>query len=401
MVDESDNIASDLQGAGRLAADAVVGVTDVVESMHRTVTTIGGLLGDSERERTGGITGLVYWNIRTITRLVGSGIDVALAPLVRTLGEMESSRGREAVIAALNGVLGDYLVQTGNPLAISMCLRRDGATLDVSGALREAVADADGRLLLMVHGSSSNDLQWERKGHDHGRSLADELGLATAYLHYNSGRHISENGRELASLLESLSGAIPELEELSIVGHSMGGLVARSACYYADEAGYAWRAKLERLVCLGTPHHGAPLEKSGNWFENILQVNPYSAPFARLGKIRSAGVTDLRFGSVLDDDWAGSERFELGSDARTPVPLPGDVDCYALAATTSPEGGRVADGLVGDGLVPLDSALGRHKDASKALTFDDTYVARGVGHLDILCSAEVYEVLRGWFGLES
>jgi pimeloyl-ACP methyl ester carboxylesterase len=398
MADESDNIASDLQGAGRLATDAVVGVTDVVESMHRTVTTFGGLLGGPERERTTGITGFVYGNVRTITRLVGVGLDAALTPLVGALGEMESSRGREAIVAALNGVLGDYLEQTGNPLAISMNVRRDGTPIAPDDAgFGDAVARAEGHVLLMVHGSSSNDLQWERKGHNHGVALAEEYGYAPIYLHYNSGLHISENGRALSDLLEAFVGDAAEVESLSILGHSMGGLVARSAYYYADEAGHQWQSKLARLACLGTPHHGAPLEKSGNWFENILQVSAYTAPFARLGKIRSAGVTDLRYGSILDDDWAGVERFALGSDNRTPVPLPEDVACYAVGATTGEEGGSIADHVVGDGLVPLTSALGEHDDPDRRLSFDDTLVVRGVDHLDLLCSTDVYDALSRWF----
>lgn len=397
---DEDNAANDLRSVGQLTVDAVIGVTDVVEAMHHTVHTLGGLIGDAERGRTGGLTGFVYSNIRTITRLVGNGLDVALAPLSNSLGESESSRAREALVAAINGVLGDYLVESENSLAIPMTIRREGEPISADDAdFHEALDEANGRLLLMIHGSSANDLQWERNGHNHGEALADEFGYATAYLHYNSGRHISENGEDLAGFLESFLEDAPEIEEIVILAHSMGGLVARSACHYAGRAQYSWRDRLDAIFFLASPHHGSPLERYGNWVDNILEISAYSAPFARLGKIRSAGVTDLRFGYLLHDDWRGRERFKLGRDDSTPVPLPDDVRCYAVGATTGENGGRVADQIVGDGLVPLDSALGRHSDAEKSLDIPDSHrvVVRKTGHLDVLGSDEVYQALRGWF----
>ena len=118
-----------------------------------------------------------------------------------------------------------------------------------------------------------------------------------------------------------------------MIAHSMGGLVSRSACHYGKTSGHTWLNHLRKLVFLGTPHHGAPLEKGGNRIDKILQMNPYSAPFSTLGKIRSRGITDLRYGNVVDDDWKGRDRFNAGGDRRIPVPLPESVQCYAIAAT--------------------------------------------------------------------
>ncbi|UUZ51461.1 GPI inositol-deacylase [Massilia sp. B-10] len=94
------------------------------------------------------------------------------------------------------------------------------------------------------------------------------------------------------------------VDELLIVAHSMGGLVARSACHAAQEEGHSWPGLLRKMAFLGTPHHGAPLERGGNWVHLVTDLSAYSAPFSRLAKIRSAGITDLRHGSVLDEDWA-------------------------------------------------------------------------------------------------
>ena len=399
MPSEPDNSHNYLRGAGQLTVDAIVGVTDLVEAMHRTVTTLGGLFAGGQRERMPGVTGSVYSNIRAVTAIAGKGLDAALGVLASRLGELESSEGREALLAVLNGVVGDYLVATDNPLASPMQLRQDGKLVSVDDpALHEAIRQSGGRVLLMVHGSSCNDLQWRYKGHDHGAALADELGLVPLYLRYNSGRHTSENGSELADLLEAFVEDVPELSDLTILAHSMGGLVARSACHYAEQAGYGWRDRLRKLICLATPHHGALLERSGNWVDHILQISPYSTPFARLGKIRSCGVTDLRYGNVVHEDWRGGERFELGPDERCPVPLPDGVECYAVAATTASQSNYFIDQVVGDGLVQLDSALGRHDEPELELGFPQShqFVARGASHLDVLCDPTVYETLEGW-----
>jgi hypothetical protein len=376
------NVASDLRGAARLAVEATVGVAGIVEEMQGP---------------TLGIAGLVHRAIRGTSSLVGKGVDALLAPFVPLLGRTRSRPGMEAILAALNGVIGDHLAATGNPLAIPMQLRRDGAAIDPAmPALAKAIPGATGKVLLLVHGSSMNDLGWSRNGHDHGAALARDLGFTPLYLHYNSGLHVSENGRELAVLLERLLDAWPvPVEELAIVAHSMGGLVARSACHQAERGGQRWPRSLRRMAFLGTPHHGAPAERLGNWVNVVLAAAPFTGPLARLPRIRSAGVTDLRHGSLLEEDWSGRDRFRHGPDRRRPVPLPLGTRCLAVAASMSR--GPVAR-LRGDGLVPVESALGRHADAARTLALprDGRAVVHGAGHLDLLDRPEVYERLRAW-----
>ena len=223
--------------------------------------------------------------------------------------------GREALLAALNGVLGDYLAASNKPLAIAMHLRRGGIALPMEReALAAAIPQAGSKIVVLLHGLCMSDLQWKRHGHDHGAALANDLGYTAVYLHYNSGLHISSNGRAFAELLESLVERWPvPVTELALVGHSMGGLVARSACHYGKLAHHAWLGHLAKAVFVGTPHHGAPLERGGNWVDLLLGTTPYSAPLARLGKIRSAGITDLRFGYLLDKDWKRRDRFAPGN----------------------------------------------------------------------------------------
>jgi hypothetical protein len=384
---------SDVRGLARLAAEATTGVTDLVEAVHQDVARP---LGMPRR----GIRGLVYGSVRGITRLAGGGVDTLLAPFASRLGGRSSSRRREAWLAALNGVLGDHLAAGGNPLAIPMSLRRGGRTLVLEReALEAAIPEAGGRVLVLAHGLCMNDLQWHRRGHDHGAALARDLGYTPVYLHYNTGLHASTNGRAFAGLLEALIQGWPRpVEELAIVAHSLGGLVSRSALHYGARAEHEWPRRLRKLVFLGTPHHGAALERGGNWVDVVLEAAPYAAPFARLGKIRSAGITDLRYGNLLDEDWEGRDRFEPARDARRPVPLPDGVLCYAAAATTGKRPGDLNDRLLGDGLVSLSSALGRHEDPDRSLPIPEPHqwVGRGMNHMDLLSRPEVYGRIREW-----
>jgi len=391
---------SDIRGYSRLAVDATIGLTNLVESMHRNIARVPGVLGAATQERTTGITGLVYRSIRGVTRLVGGSIDAVLAQLVPLLGEVPSSTEREAVLAALNGVLGDHIAVSGNPLATPMRLRRDGQPLELtSQALAAAIPQPGGKILLLAHGLCMNDRQWRRKGHDHGAALAADAGFTQVYLHYNSGLHVSINGRAFAGLIEDLLRAWPvPVQELVIIGHSMGGLLARSACHYGKLAGHDWLRHLGKIVFLGTPHHGAPLERGGNWVDVILGVSPYSAAFARLGKIRSAGITDLRYGNLVDEDWEHRDRFARMKDKRIAVPLPEAVRCYAAGASIAKKAGALSEQLLGDGLVPLRSALGQHANPSLSSPIPQSrqWIGYGMNHLDLLGRKDVYEQIQQW-----
>ena len=384
---------SDLHGLSRLGLTAVEEVIGIVESVHARCLL---------RDTAGGITGFAYRKARATTAVVGRWVDARLAPLPDP--GRRSSAEREAVLAALNGVVGDFLAASGNALAIPMRLRQHGQPLELErSALAEAVPGPSGKLLILAHGLCRCDLQWRRNHHDHGEALARALGYTPLYLHYNSGRHISHNGRELSELLDTLVREWPvPVQEVSILAHSMGGLVARSACRYGRAARHAWLRPLRHMVFLGTPHHGAPLERSGNWLTVILGRNRFTTPFARLGQLRSAGITDLRYGNLVDEDWQGRDRFEHGGDNRRRVPLPRGVQCYAIAGTTGRRLGDMRDRLLGDGVIPLDTALGRHPDPGRSLRFpkSHTWVGFGIHHLDLLSRIEVYRKLRAWLGGE-
>jgi pimeloyl-ACP methyl ester carboxylesterase len=207
---------------------------------------------------------------------------------------------------------------------------------------------------------------------------------------------------ELSWLLEGLVREWPvPLRELTLLGHSMGGLLARSACQQAPHAGHTWPAKLARMIFLGTPHHGAPLERHGNRLQNFVAgLSPYVAPLARLGMLRSAGVTDLRHGNLLDQDWYHCDRFAHADDCRAIVPLPPQVRCYALAATLGKKPRDLDDRWLADGLVPVWSALGEHRDAARDLGIPAArrWIGYGMSHWDLLSRPEVYAEVSYCFG---
>jgi pimeloyl-ACP methyl ester carboxylesterase len=395
---------ADLRAVIQLASQATAGVTGIVEGVHQSIWSSLGFAA-AQPGRARGITGLVYRSIDAVNRGVSGVADGALGVLQQLSAPPEEGPGppshrREALLAALNGVLGDHLAATGNPLALPMTLRYRGQALDWQAQPPE---QPGGKLLLMIHGLCMNDLQWQAQHDgvpvDHGQALAATHGHTPIYLRYNSGLHISENGRELSAQLERLVAHWPvPVEEITLLGHSMGGLVARSAAHYAGLEESRWLGHLRRLVFLGTPHHGAPLERAGNWIDAALGSTPFSAPIARLGQLRSAGITDLRYGHLLDSDWQGHGRFRRSGDTRRALPLPAAVRCHAVAAVIASRRGALADRLTGDGLVPLHSALGQHEQAERTLAFAERSqrVVHGINHLALLRDAEVGEQLLAW-----
>jgi hypothetical protein len=383
---EKSNSDTELQGLARLITEATLSVTDIVEAMHHRIVHPPFLPSTPIQRLITGIAGITYQGIRTSTRIIGKGLDKGIGRLAPLTGDLKSSPEKEIIQSVLNGVLGDYLEAKENPLAIKMDFRPVGEA-------------ANGRILLMIHGSCLNDQTWTRGGHNHGLRLATELNKTPVFLRYNSGRHISTNGRELSELLEELLvGWTQPVEELMVLAHSMGGLVLRSALYYAQQQEKMWPQYLRKIVFLGTPHHGAPLEQLGNYLDAVLATIPYTQPLARLARVRSAGVTDLRYGNLLDQDWQGRDRFKLSGDIRRIVPLPDNVTCYSLAAVMDNLKKRIPVVRPGDGLVEVSSALGQHKEAAKNLSFkeENTWVARQHSHLDLLNSTAVFNKIKEW-----
>ncbi len=391
---------ADLRGLARLGFDATVGITNVVEHLHHTISDRAVPFAKPVVGYVRRVNEAIYHTIRGTTWLAARGVDAAIRVVEPTTGGRPTSRERDAALAALNGIWGDHLEASANPLAIRTELRAQGRPLALTKeGLYAALPDATGRIAVLAHGLCMNDLQWQRNGHHHGAMLANEFGYTVVDLHYNSGLHISTNGLRFAALLERLIAHWPvPVEELVIVGHSMGGLVARSACRKAQLRSLAWLTKLSKLVCLGSPHHGAVLERGGHLLVTLFEASPYVAPFARLGNARSAGITDLRYGNLQRADWVGRHAHDQKRDDRTPTPLPAGVAVYLLAATLAEQPKGMRHALIGDGLVTLASAWGEHRTRALALSVPASHKAliTRANHWDLLSHPEAADALRRW-----
>ena len=161
----------------------------------------------------------------------------------------------------------------------------------------------------------------------------------------------------------------------------------------AERAGHGHQAVAEQLVLQAAFLR----QRAGLGLDMLLSATPYAGPFGRLAKLRSAGITDLRHGNLVDDDWVGGDRFESATDRRKAVPLPAGPRCFAIAGTWAREG-DLKDKLLGDGLVPVASALGKHRLAKRTLKFPPQHqrVFEQTGHMQLLSSTEVFEQLRDW-----
>jgi pimeloyl-ACP methyl ester carboxylesterase len=221
--------------------------------------------------------------------------------------------------------------------------------------------------------------------------LRDSDGWTPLYAEYNSGLHISDNGRLLATYLDELQAAWPvPVTEIALVGHSMGGLVVRAAAHQA--ADFAWAGSLRHVIGLGAPHLGAPLERLVNRGTHALGRLPETLPFAQWLNRRSVGIKDLRHGAVLEDDWFGIDP-EDRLDRCNPATLVPGVQYSMVSATLS----RKPDGVFAhDLLVQHMSAHG--SGAKRRIEFDVDrlfHIGRRT-HFDLLIDPEVYGAIRGW-----
>jgi pimeloyl-ACP methyl ester carboxylesterase len=305
-------------------------------------------------------------------------------------------------LALLNGLVGDRLEREGSPLQQPMAVRVGGLPVPRRRrAIAEAFPQATPRLVVFVHGLMGEEHGWllgRRQGReDYGTRLARDLGCTPVYIRYNTGRHISENGRSLADLLEALVDAWPvEVEEIALVGHSMGGLVSRSACHCAALEDARWVRNVRHVISLGSPHLGAPLEQAVHVASHALGKLPETRMMSTFLRRRSSGIRDLRQGSLVDEDWRDRDPEALRAAACQEVPLlEGATHCFVSATVTrSPRHplGRV----VGDTLVLVPSATGRSR--TRVLGFEDEYGLHvgATNHIALLNHPAVYEKLQTW-----
>lgn len=300
--------------------------------------------------------------------------------------------------AIANGVAGDKLARWDNALGYELGLYSlAGERIEADVLIPELATQPPHRYALFAHGLCNSELDWDNAEHRRFAESLTERGYRVAYLRYNTGRAIHENGTELACLLEQYFGRTSAT--LLLIGHSMGGLLYRSAFAHARQQGMRWLARVSHTAYLGSPHHGAPLEKVGNLANALLGYTPYTAPLMRLGNIRSRAIKDLRHGCITPED-SQALSDEVHHDPRQSVPaLPQHVNHFLIAA--SMEQTATAGQWLGDGLVPVTSAFGHHEDSARQLSAPQLQREhiQPLGHLAMLGDVRVYRALRHWLGL--
>ena len=381
--------SDEVKAAGELAGEAMSGAAGIVCDVQRGVSKrVFGMLGGVAapvRLAHDGITAVVHGAVRAGMRAVPSGGGHALALTAAPDAPPLAADPRGAfALAALNGMWGDRLERDHAPLALGMDLRHDGGETD--------------RIAVFVHGLCETDASWRLGGRPtYGERLRGDLGHTPVHARYNTGRHISDNGRALAAALDALVQDWPvEVRELVLVGHSMGGLVARSACHYGERDGLGWTERLRHVVCLGSPHMGAPLERAAARGSHWLSRLPETAPLARVLTVRSAGVKDLRYGACLEEDWRDVDPDEWGPDRCGDFPFLPSATYYYVGATVAREKDSPLGRVIGDALVQFPSASGDGPLRKLAFEIDHGLHLGGVNHLQLLNHPRVYEQLLGW-----
>jgi pimeloyl-ACP methyl ester carboxylesterase len=322
----------------------------------------------------------VYAGLRAGASAAGAAAGRTAAGLQAT--PLSSTPGGALAIGVLNGFIGDQLERDRSALAVPMTLRVEG--------------EPGPRVAVFLHGLMETDHSWRLGGREpYGELLAQDLGYTPVYVRYNTGRHISENGRDLGERLAELLAEWPvEVDDIALVGHSMGGLVARSACH--QDAGAEWTRCVSHLVSLGSPHMGAPLAQGVHWLAGVLGALPESRAFSAFLRRRSAGIRDLRHGSLVDEDWRDCDPDALRAAACAEVPLlEGATHCF-VSATVTRDARHPLGRLLGDVLVLVPSASGRSRTRRLGLRDEDGLHVGGVNHLALLNHPAVYAQLRTW-----
>ncbi len=294
----------ELVAIGELTGDALAGIAGQVHGVHdavaRRVWAGVGPLGTPARvvhdAIAAGTYSAVEWSLSTAMRTSTRALSAVVPSDSPSLEQ--SASGRIAV-GVLNGAVGDSLERRRNALALKMTLRSRERDVEPTGdALRAEFPDATGKLAVFVHGLGETDDAWllaRERSVPYGPRLHSELGYTALYVRYNTGRPITASGRELAELLRHVSREWPlEVNEIALIGHSVGGLVARSACDQADRE--PWRSRLTHVLTLGSPDRGAPLERAAHAVSAAMARLPETQMLGAAIGMRSAGLKELRSG---------------------------------------------------------------------------------------------------------
>jgi len=401
--------SEEIRASGQLATRTLADTVSHVEQVHRAVAGRTFALTAPVSLPARVIHDVIASGVYTLIRETGLAAGLVTSQLVGAAGGSVLPAGStprsNLALAVLNATLGDELADQGSPLAIPMavrCVRSD--VVPRRASLEVAFPEATPKVAVFLHGLGENEESWRLHADRHGLGtestygsrLAEDFGYTPVYLRYNTGLHISENGQYLTSLLDDVVAAWPTpVTELIFVGHSMGGLVSRSACHYAHQGNHPWVSMLRHVFYLGTPHAGAGLEQLVSRLSGLFSQLDESRPLASILDRRSVGIKDLNAGYLLDDHWRNEG---LGSKRKTDdVPLIPWANHYAISATVTASLDHPLGRLMGDFLVQPDSARGQSRDGGHMpFPVEHTRHFGGLHHFNLLNHPSVYEALHEW-----
>jgi pimeloyl-ACP methyl ester carboxylesterase len=364
-----------------------------VQEMHQAIAgkTFDGLLmvpGLAMPTRiVQGVHDAITQGVYAAVRHGGSAAFALAGGLERRIDDPDRIPGKkeQAFRSVLNGAVGDALVAAGSALAVQMSLHdRDGPLTPA------ALATLPTRTCIFLHGLACDEHSWRLRPDawagtpwadaflpgaqpTYGALLERDLGVGAVWLRYNTGLAVEQNAEQLAALLQRASAAAPQVKEWVLVGHSMGGLVARRAHALAAETGLTWAAQVPMIICLGSPHQGAPLAGLGHAAAAVLDMTDVTRPLARIANARSRGIKDLKRGLRGAARSAPALRLVFGT-------LGDEVGIGPLV------GHWLGDGLVRAGSASADELAGDVERVELA----------GLGHMALLNHPRVYTVIRDW-----
>jgi triacylglycerol lipase len=309
----------------------------------------------------------------------------------------------ETGISILNGVFGDYLHKKDNALSTPMQFYQNRHPLGLTKkSLEKAYPKHSAKICILVHGLACNETIWEYRDDcktTYGSLLQTDLDYTPFFLRYNTGLHISENGKMFSTLIADLISAYPrQVDEIIMIGHSMGGLVIRSGCWYGNQQGADWAKKIKKLFYIASPHQGAPLEKFGNVVSGFLKEIPlaYTRLAGNIVDLRSSGIKDLRFGYVVDEDWEGYNPDMILKNNKNRITLLEGVSHYAVTGSLTKNPGHLMTQFFGDPMVRKSSAMGRSRQERFHLPINGHTEFAKIGHLKMAHCQEVYLQIKTW-----
>ena len=371
----------------------------IARRAFRAAHRVGGRVPERVHDTISDVAyGGVSLGLRSAGRLIENAVPRGVGP------SLDATVGGRHVRSAINGLVGAELAERADPHAISMSIRAAGQDVPpISEPLRSAYPQASDRIAIFLHGLGENDDSWRLGERKHGSTYASRIARETEHtpviVRYNTGLNVSSNGAALGELIVALVENWPvAVSQIALIGHSMGGLVARAATNHAVASGADWPQSVRHVVCLGTPHLGAPLEKAVHVGARALSVFPQSAPFGRILDTRSPGIVDLRHGYISQAEWEGQDLTrQWGLDRIAAAPL-SHAEYYFVAASLGSTPRSLTGRLLGDWFVRVPSAVGRGRDSEPVVPSVQIRHVSGAGHFSLLNHPDIASSLVRWLG---